>query len=98
MVSSGAGSISCSVAPESIDRLEIAVPKIVGAASLQGFELKTVAPHAAFRSASDTIKFSISEGVARETHVLTPAEVREQEAWDRKKERARRRQAWSYLW
>jgi hypothetical protein len=88
------GLIKCEVAPRSVDRLAVILPRIVRAASLQGFQLVGGEGAAHFKSETEVIGFSISELVKREKHVLTDAERSKEEAWQRKRERAARRNAW----
>jgi hypothetical protein len=77
----GAGLIKCEIASRSIDRLAVILPRIVRAASLQGFELVADGGSAHFKSETETIGFSIAETVRREKHVLTDAERAKEEAW-----------------
>lgn len=88
------GLIKCEVASSSIDRLAVALPRIVRAASLQGFELVAVEGLASFKSETETVGFSITETIRREKHVLTDAERAKEEAWERKRDRAARRNSW----
>lgn len=64
------------------------------AASLQGFQLVGGEGAAHFKSETEVIGFSISELVKREKHVLTEAERTKEEAWQRKRDLAARRNAW----
>lgn len=89
-----AGLIRCDVAFPSIDRLAFCLPRIVAAASLQGFELASRDGPAVFRSATEEVGFSITEAVRRDNHSLTEAEQAKLEAWQRKRERAARRDTW----
>jgi hypothetical protein len=88
------GLIKCEVAPRSVDRLAVILPRIVRAASLQGFQLVGGEGAAHFKSETEVIGFSISELVKREKHVLTDAERSKEEAWQRKRDLAARRNAW----
>lgn len=90
----GPGIIKCEVAPSSITRLAAALPPIVRAASLQGFELVAGDGSASFRSATESVGFSITETIRWVKHVLTDAEEARQEAWERKRDRAARRNSW----
>lgn len=94
VVADKAGLIKCEVASSSIDRLAIALPQIVRAASLQGFELVAGEGLARFKSENETVGFSIIEAIRREKHVLTDAERAKEEAWERKRDRAGRRNSW----
>ena len=91
---SGAGLIKCEVAPQSVDRLSVILPRIIQAASLQGFQLVGGEHGAHFKFESEIIGFSISELVRREKHVLTATERAKEEAWQRKRDLAARRNAW----
>lgn len=91
---SGAGLIKCEVAPQSVDRLSVILPRIIQAASLQGFQLVGGEDGAHFKSESEVIGLSISELVRREKHVLTATERAKEEAWQRKRDLAARRNAW----
>jgi hypothetical protein len=90
----GAGLIKCEVASPSIDRLAVILPRIVRAALSQGFELAADDGSAHFKSETDAIGFSIAETVRREKHLLTDAERAKEEAWERKREPAARRNSW----
>jgi hypothetical protein len=90
----GAGLIKCEVAPRSVDRLAIILPRIIRAASLQGFQLVAGEGAAHFKSEAEAIGFSISELVRREKHVLTESERAKEETWQRKRDLAARRNAW----
>lgn len=93
----GAGLIKCEIASKSIERLAVFLPRIVWAASQQGFELSAESAYAYFKSPSQTIGFSITEGVQRQKHVLTDAERAEEQAWERKRDLAIRRKSWDVL-
>lgn len=84
----GLNVIKVSVAPASIDRLELALNRIVAAVDALGIKLMRGEKAAAFICDSETIGFSISEGVRREKHVLTEKELAEEE--EARKRRARR--------
>jgi hypothetical protein len=93
---SGSGLIKSTVAPASIDRLSIALPRIVRAVELQGFHLVKSTSGVCFASANETIEFSISETFRRVPHVLTPAEAALQAAYDKKEEKRRWRTSWTH--
>lgn len=90
----GVGLIKCEVAPKSVDRLAVILPRIARAASLQGFQLVGGEGAAHFKSETEVIGISISEVVRREKHVLTDSERAKEEAWQRKRDLAARRNAW----
>jgi hypothetical protein len=90
----GAGLIKCEVASPSIDRLGVILPRIARAASLQGFELVAGEGSAQFKSETESIAFSVTETVRREKHAQTDAERTKEEAWQRKRDRAARRNSW----
>jgi hypothetical protein len=81
----------------SIDRLAVALPRIMWAASLQGFELIGSEGPAQFKSKTETLGFSITESIRREKHVLTDAERAREEAWQQKRDRAARRNSWDHV-
>ena len=84
----GLNVIKVSVAPASIDRLELALARIAAAADALGIKLLRGEKSVSFQCEGETIGFSISEGVRREKHVPTEKELAEQEA--ARKRRARR--------
>ncbi len=84
----GLNVIKASVAPASIDRLELALGRISAAAEALGIKLARGEKSASFQYKGETISFSISESVRREKHVPTEKELAEQEA--ARKRRARR--------
>lgn len=84
----GLNVIKVSVAPASIDRLELALGRIVAAAESLGIKLVRGEKSASFQCEGEKIDFSVSEGVRREKHVPTEKELAEQEA--AQKRRARR--------
>lgn len=84
----GLNVIKASVAPASIDRLELALSRIAAAAEALGIKLVRGEKAASFQCEGETIGFSISESVRREKHVPTEKELAEQEA--ARKRRARR--------
>lgn len=88
------GVIRCAVTVPSIDRLAIVLPRIVKAASLQGFTLAASQGPAKFESESEAISFSINESIRREKHIPTDKERIAMEAWERKRERAARLKSW----
>lgn len=88
------GLVKCEIAPRSVDRLAVILPRIVRAASLQGFQLVGAEGSAHFKSETEVIGFSISELVKREKHVRTDAERAKEEAWQRKRDLAARRNGW----
>lgn len=64
------GLIKCEVAPRSVDRLAVILPRIVRAASLQGFQLVGGEGAAHFKSETEVIGFfDLRAGQAREAHV-----------------------------
>lgn len=85
--SSGEGLIQVEVAPASIDRLELALNRIVAAANAIGIKLVRGEKGAAFECEGEAIGFSITESTKREKHVLTEKELAEREAWNRKNAR-----------
>ena len=90
----GAGLIRCEIASPSVDRLAVILPRVVRAASLQGFELVAHDGSAQFKSETEALSFSIAETVRREKHVLIDAERAKEEAWERKRDLAAQRNSW----
>lgn len=86
----GLNVIKVTVAPASIDRLELALSRIAVATEALGIRLARGEKTAVFTLDGETIGFSISEGVRREKHVPTEKEAAEQEA-----ARKRRTRRWS---
>lgn len=84
----GLNVVKASVAPASIDRLELALGRIAAAAEALGIKLVRGEKSASFQCDGETIAFSISESVRREKHLPTEKELAEQEA--ARKRRARR--------
>lgn len=84
----GLNVVKAVVAPASIDRLQLALSRIVAAADALGIKLVRGEKGAAFLCDGEAIGFTISEGTRREPHVLTAKELAEDEA--AKKRRARR--------
>lgn len=87
---SGSGLIRCSVGPGSIERVRIGLSRIVRAVVFQGFELVENGGWVGFASDAGTIGFSVTETVRRVAHVLTPAELKQKEGFEKRRERARR--------
>jgi hypothetical protein len=90
-----AGVIKCSIAASSIERLAVAFPRIVHAASIQGFKLIASGGPAMFELEGESVGFSISETIRREKHVVTDDERAKMEAWERKRDRAARFNQWN---
>ena len=82
-----AGVVNVSVAPASIDRVELILLRVAAAAGTLGIELVRGDKSAAFICEGETIAFQITETVKREKHVPTEKELAEQEAARRKRER-----------
>lgn len=86
--------IRCTVAPASIDRIAVGLPRLVRAIGLQGFQLVDDGNRACFASEAVSLGFSITETIKRVPHVLTPTEAKEQAAYEKRKERRRARNSW----
>src|SRR3546814_9017307 len=84
------GLIDVEIAPESIDRVELSLNRIVTAAEAQGFELSGKGERAAFTDGSVTVPFNLRETVKRSKHEPTPEELAKEE-----KERKRRDRRWA---
>lgn len=98
VVGSGGSLIDCTVAPASVDRLETILSRLVHAVTLHGFTLAAGERSAVFKSAQETVSFTISETVRRSKHVLTAEEEVKLKAWQQKRERARLRNPWDHPW
>jgi hypothetical protein len=90
----GAGLIKAQVAPFSIERLEVALNRIVAAGTALGIELTKSEKGAAFVCDGETIGFSVTESTRREKHVLTEKEQAQEEAERRQRERRWSRNEW----
>lgn len=89
LVSVGASdTIKSTVAPASIERLQLALARISAAANALGIEIIPGGDAPMFAYEGETVAFSITEAVRREKHVPTQKELAEQEA--ARKRRARR--------
>lgn len=99
VATTGVGLIACSVSPASVDRLEVILTRVAHAALLQGFTLVAGERPAVFRSAEETVSFTVSGTYRRVKHVLTEAEEASLRAWERKREQTRSRDPWDVsLW
>ena len=67
--------LDCSVAPSSIDRLEIILDRLVAAAGVQGFELTANGKSVKFAGPVESLSITISEEVKRSKHVTTAVEA-----------------------
>lgn len=76
----GPGLIKASVAPASIDRFELAMNRLAAALTAVGARLVKGETATVMLCGGETIGFSVSEALRRERHVLTPAELAEDEA------------------
>jgi hypothetical protein len=83
----GLNVIKVSVAPASVDRLELALGRIAAAAEALGIKLVRGEKSASFQYDGEAIGFAISEGVRREKHVPTEKELAGQEAARKRRER-----------
>lgn len=96
ITTSGAGLITCSIGPNSVDRLEVILSHLVAATAAQGFSLVAAKGGAEFRNDDESMSFSITEVVARTKHTLTEAEASKLQAWEKKREARLRRDPWSF--
>lgn len=76
----GQGLIKVSAAPASIDRVELALNRLAAALEALNIRLEKDEKGVHLICEDEVIGFSISEGVRREKHVLTPKELAEDEA------------------
>jgi HPt (histidine-containing phosphotransfer) domain-containing protein len=77
LVASGTNMLSVQIAPESLDRLEVALSRIAAAASFLGIRLVSGDNGAHFLSNGNIVPFEIRETVRRIDHVLTAEEIAE---------------------
>src|SRR3546814_15790185 len=82
------GLIDVEIAPESIDRVELSLNRIVTAAEAQGFELSGTGERAAFPDGSVTVPFNLREPVKRSKNEPAPAEQADEEK-ERKRQNRR---------
>lgn len=83
----GPGLVCALIGPESVDRFEQVLNRIVAAAAVLGIKVERGEESAVFVCEGETIGFSVSESNKREKHVLSKKELAEQEAWQRKSDR-----------
>lgn len=88
------GLIAIEIAPASIDRIELALNRIVAAASVQGFALSGNGERAAFEGKDLVIPFSVKEAIKRSKHVLTEEELAADERRRKQNERRWSRGGW----
>ncbi len=86
--------IHAEVAPASVDRLELALARLVSALRVIGADIVPGEKTACVALDGEKITFSIREALKREKHVLTPKEEAEQQAWERRQERRRQTDPW----
>jgi hypothetical protein len=88
------GLIAIEIAPASIDRIELALNRIVAAAGVQGFVLSGKGERAVFEGNDLAIPFSLKEAVKRCKHVPTEAELAAEEQRRKQNERRWSRSSW----
>lgn len=93
---SQAGLIDIEIAPESIDRIELALNRIVGAARAQGFELSKKTERASFSDGETVVPFRLKETVRRTKHEPTPEELAKEERERKRRERRWAQNNWDY--
>ena len=72
---------AASVAPSSVDRLELILDGLVAAARVQGFEPEANGKSIVFNGPLEPLSVTISEEVKRSKHVTTPVEAAALERW-----------------
>jgi hypothetical protein len=87
----GPNLITCAIAPNSIDRIGLALPRIFAAVSLQGFQVVEGSQSAEFSNNTERVSFSIIETTKRVPHELNPTERAEQAEFEQKYNKARQR-------
>ncbi|MEP3049774.1 MAG: hypothetical protein ABJP48_10555 [Erythrobacter sp.] len=90
------GLIDAEIAPDSIDRIELSLNRIVTAAQVQGFELSGKGERAAFTDGSVIVPFSLKEAVKRSQHEPTPEELAKEAKERKRRERRWARNDWDY--
>lgn len=80
----GAGVVRAQIGPDSVDRFEQVLNRIVSAAATLGIGFERGDKAAVFLCDDEVIGFSVSEFTRREKHVLTEKERAEQDEWQRK--------------
>lgn len=91
------GLIDVEIAPDSIDRIELSLNRIVTAAQIQGFELSGKGDRAAFRDGNVIVPFNLKEAVKRSQHEPTPEELAKEEKERKRRERRWARNDWDYV-
>ncbi|MFC4593687.1 hypothetical protein [Sphingobium tyrosinilyticum] len=78
------GLIKLEVAPESADRLALALNRIAAVGAPMGIRITSTDAAAAFECDGEMICFSVTESTSREKHVMTAEEQSELAAWEKK--------------
>lgn len=91
------GLIDAELAPDSIDRIELSLNRIVTAAQVQGFELSGKGERAAFTDGNVIVPFNLKEAVRRSQHEPTPEELAKEEKERKQRERRWARNDWDYV-
>ncbi len=91
------GLIDAELAPDSIDRIELSLNRIVTAAQIQGFELSGKGDRAAFTDGNVIVPFNLKEAVKRSQHEPTPEELAKEEKERKRRERRWARNDWDYV-
>ncbi len=90
------GLIDIEIAPDSIERIELSLNRIVSAATMQGFGLCRGDKHAAFTDGTHTIPVRLKEAVKRSKHEPTPEELARAEKERKRRERRWARNEWDF--
>jgi len=83
----GLNVIQAKVAPSSVDRLALALKRLVAATTALGIRIERGEKGAVFLCDGETVGFSIAETIRREKHVSTAKELAEEEARQKRLER-----------
>ncbi|KFG90030.1 hypothetical protein BV98_002203 [Sphingobium herbicidovorans NBRC 16415] len=78
------GLIKLEVAPESAERLALALNRIAAVCVHMGVRITSTDEAAAFECDGEIISFSVTEGMSREKHVMTAKEEADLAAWEKK--------------
>src|SRR5690606_29063012 len=90
------GLVDIEIAPASIDRVELALSRIVAAAQAQGFGLRGPDKRAAFSDRGAGVAFRVKEAVKRTKHEPTAAELAKEEAQQKRRQRGWALHGWDY--
>lgn len=88
------GLIDIGIAPSSIDRIELALNRIVAAAQVQGFDLAKDENRVVFTDGKISVPFRLKETVSRTKHEPTGKELAKEDEERKRRERTWMRNGW----